>query len=187
MKKYLWLLLLIGICSSQSVLNGYYYRAGGAAPGGCTSDAINVAFETYNGTVSVYNMTGKVRGQGFQCSAGKLSAIEIGLSHESDCTIRMKWGTSVDLTTCVDSCDVAFTTDGWAKFTFATKGNVSASTTYYFGIHIVTGTTGAIHWATDSAQGYANGLPYDAWENGNWNMDNQEGNDRIFRIYLCNN
>jgi len=34
MKKYLWLLLLVGICSSQSVINGYWtkYRKGAAPP-----------------------------------------------------------------------------------------------------------------------------------------------------------
>ncbi len=124
------------------------------------------------------------RGQSFQVSkAGKLSAIEVYFNHGgTNCDITMRWGTSNNLGSYTAEATGTVTEDGWVKFTFGTKGDISAETTYFWGLIITSGANLTIR-SDNIDPAYAYGTYY--YADSGWNMGTTIGRDLAFRVYLC--
>ncbi len=80
---------------------------------------------------------------------------------------------------------LAISATGWYKFTFETKGDVVAETTYYFGLIGDGASGGDTRMSYDDVDGaYASGVQRSA--TSGWNMYvSDSSHDLAFRIYLC--
>jgi hypothetical protein len=189
MKKLLLFIVLILCCALSSSADVGTSRKGASMGGAaaCSTDAVNVNFETNTGAKTIYydGQNYGAIGQSFQCSAGALSSIELYLYDDgTHPTVEVRWGTSSNLTSYTATASVVLSGSGWVKFTFVTKGAVSASTTYYCGAALTSGTAGAAKWYYDTAAGYAGGVAITSVDNS-WDMSSNETFDRTFRVYLC--
>jgi hypothetical protein len=159
---------------------------GGGAPA-CATDSVDQENDVGTNEYDISD-TRANPGQSFQVSAsGELSSISIYIgSVETEGSIEMRWGTSSDLTTYEDSKTESIVSGdalSFKKFTFATKGSVATSTTYYFGVKTA---SGSIDYRRDNAAGYANGIHYYDTAGTVWDMNASSGSiDLRFRIYLC--
>jgi len=147
----------------------------------CASDSVDVSNEsTSTGSSAAQSAA---YGNSFQCSAGSLSAIGIYVTTTTGAEIEVRWGTSSDLTTTYESTTLTIPSDGdaqWHKATFTNKVTVSASTTYYYGYVLNSGSVSVGYSGND----YANGELIYAGSSG-WNMSSTLNADFLFRIYLC--
>lgn len=187
MRRYLILLLLLTIplvCRGD----GWFY--GSAAPAEeCTTDAVDSApglYETYDANMAIF---ANARGQGFRVSAaGKISAIEIyvGLYVAGPEGLTIRWGTGTDLTTYVAEATGSPSATGWYKFTFETKGDVVAETTYYFGLVGDGASAGDTRMGYDDVDGAYSSATYFSATSSGWNMTSSDPtHDLAFRVYLC--
>jgi hypothetical protein len=101
--------------------------------GSCESGTTDVSFEYTDGAQSFGSAA---YGRSFTpSSSGQIYSIWVYISYAAASSeVELRWGTSSNLTTYEASHTMEVTSGSWNEFVFATNGNVSASTTYYFGM-----------------------------------------------------
>lgn len=177
-------LLISTTCLADSTASGTYGFGSAAGGGGsCTTEAKDANYETGSNN---YYVISAARGQSFQCSAGTISSIEVNVGYAGgSASVECRWGTSGDLSTYTASKTDTISETGWHKFTFDTKGAVSASTTYYFAVVDALDTEN-IGLNVNSSGAYASGNRCHA--TSGWDMDTEDdGGDVLFRVNLCTN
>lgn len=180
-------LIIIGVllCTPlYSDMNPYIAGVPVSGGGGCLTDSVD---QEQTDTSYETGMASTSRGQSFVVSkAGKISAIEISFNRNaSDGDIEVRWGTSANLSTYIASATGTVTADGWLKFTFETKGDVSTGTTYYFAAMNAGGNDIEVHSDRTDPE-YTSGQYYYGASAESWDMTNTiSDRDLAFRVYLC--
>lgn len=111
---------------------------GAVAAGECATGTTDVEYD-YTGGASA--LTDAAIGRTFIPTQSKnLYSIWIYIGYASaGSEVEVRWGTTADLTTYVAAKSQVVTTASWNEFIFETKGNVTASATYYIGLAEVSG------------------------------------------------
>lgn len=165
----------VPLLEAEKVL-GFEFNGGRQPSSSCASDSIDV--DQFGNQDTSQGASSHAYGQSFEVTQnGTLSAISLEFqTYSGNATVR--WGTSADLTT-YEAEATMDVNESSEKFVFATKGSVSTSTTYYFGLIENSGTVVFYLSSSDVYGDYY----YDA--STTWNMSYVAALCMSFRVYLC--
>jgi hypothetical protein len=152
-----------------------------AASFSCTTDSVDTTGSNDNGSTAQM-LSSNATGQSFEVSAGYISAIEIYIAYAPAGTEgELRIGSSTDLSTYLAAKTFSEPEAGWLKVVFDSPVEVSASTTYYFG---VAETAGDLRIQRDNDASYASGTII--YEGTGWALGSTGSvQDLRWRVYLC--
>jgi hypothetical protein len=163
---------------------------GVAAPGGCTSGTTDTSYTAEEGDWGADALlAGDVYGQSFQVStAGSIYSIEVEIyNFTAGETVELRVGTAITLDDSYTSTvTTSHTTASFVEFVLETPMEVSASTTYYFGLK---GADNAGDSRISKRRNLGGGEGYSGGAymyGGTWTLGYSEStSDATFRIKLC--
>lgn len=170
----LFILLVAGIASADWVIRVV------STPAVCTKDTSNLVMN-YDSWAGDAGLDGDVQGQSFSyASPFSLYSASIKFAGVSSLVVTVRMGSSSDLSTYTEEwASVSIPADGFYEFVSAVNSACSASTLYYIGVILVSGTG---YW-TYGTNEYADGTSMD--HGSAWVLGSPGANDRIMKVNKC--